>query len=325
MMASIARVEAGEHVEWCGFVATIPVFALADGTVVCLEGRETRTRLHDGLSSAAVARDASFLATGGEDGKVCKFIPNGEIEELRDSQTKWVDELACGPSGAIAAACAREVTVFGAKGAVREISCERSVEAMAFAPKGMRLAVARYNGVELVWINTEQGSQFLEWKGAHIGVIFSPDGRYVVSSMQENAMHGWRLSDNRHMRMTGYPSKVKSMAFTNNSKWLASSGAPGAIVWPFSGKDGPMGKSPVELGSMGQVKVTAVACHAKEEVVAIGYENGMVGAARISDGKLAVLRREGEGAVTSMGWDDGGTLIAFGTDDGAAGVIDITA
>lgn len=325
MMASISRVEAGEYVQWCGFVAATPIFALADGTLVSPQGANVRTSLHDGLSSAAIARDASFLATGGEDGKICRYRPNGEIEELRGRQSKWVDELACGPTGAVAAACAREVTVFGAQDVIRELTCERTVEAMAFAPKGMRLALARYNGVELVWINTEQGSQFLEWKGAHIGVMFSPDGRYVVSSMQENAMHGWRLSDNRHMRMTGYPSKVKSMAFTSNGKWLASSGAPAAIVWPFSGKDGPMGKSPVELGSMGNMKVTAVACHPKEEVVLIGYENGLVGAARISDGKLAILRPEGDGAITCLGWDAGGTLITFGSDDGEAGVIDIAA
>ncbi|MGI9402518.1 MAG: WD40 repeat domain-containing protein [Rhizobiaceae bacterium] len=324
-MPSITKVEAGEYVEWCGFIAGIPCFALADGTVVSLEGSESRTSLHDGLSSAASARDASFLATGGEDGKICRFRPGAEAEELRGNHARWVDELACGPAGTVAAACAKELTVFGEHGIIRELTSERPIEAIAFAPKGMRLALARYNGVELVWISTQQGSQFLEWNGAHIGVIFSPDGRYVVSSMQENAMHGWRLSDDRHMRMSGYPSKVKSMSFTKSGKWLASSGANAAIVWPFSGKDGPMGKAPAELGSMGQVKVTEVACHPGEDVIAIGYENGIVGAVRISDGKLVMLRPEGSAPVTSLGWNSGGTLITFGTEDGEAGVIDIAA
>ncbi|MEM7462165.1 MAG: WD40 repeat domain-containing protein [Pseudomonadota bacterium] len=324
-MPGITNVEAGEYVEWCGFVGMAPVFALADGSVVNPDGGEVRTRLHDGLTTAAIARDRSFLATGGEDGKIYKFRPNGNIEELCGQSSKWVDELACGPSGTVAAAVARQVTVYGNDGVLREIGCERTVEALAFAPKGMRLAMARYNGIELIWINTDQGSQFLGWDGAHIGVIFSPDGRYVVSSMQENAMHGWRLSDDRHMRMSGYPSKVKSMSFTRNGKWLASSGSTAAIVWPFAGKDGPMGKAPVELGSMDPVKVCVVACHPQEDVVAIGYENGMVGAARIIDGKLAILRREAESSITSLGWADNGLLVAFGTEAGEAGIIDITA
>ncbi|MGO7917527.1 hypothetical protein ACC702_40105, partial [Rhizobium ruizarguesonis] len=46
----------------------------------------------------------------------------------------------------------------------------------------------------------------------------------------------------RHMRMTGYPSKVKSLSWSVKGNWLASSGAPAAIVWPFQGKDGPMAR-----------------------------------------------------------------------------------
>ncbi len=50
----------------------------------------------------------------------------------------------------------------------------------------------------------EAGNAGLE--GLHLGVVFSPDNRFVITSMQEAAMHGWRLSDGGHMRMTGYPS-----------------------------------------------------------------------------------------------------------------------
>ena len=79
--------------------------------------------------------------------------------------------------------------------------------------------------------------------------------------MQENALHGWKLADAKHMRMTGYPAKVKSLSWSAKGKWLASSGAPAAIVWPFQGKDGPMGKAPLELGTRGDTMVTCVACH----------------------------------------------------------------
>ena len=123
--------------------------------------------------------------------------------------------------------------------------------------------------------------------------------------------------------MTGYPAKVKSLSFSNKTKWLASSGAPAAITWPFSGKDGPMGKAPKELGSMGNKLVSQVVCHPDEEVVAIGYQDGMIMAVRIDDGKEALLKPEGKGAISALAWDDTGTRIAFGSEAGEAGVVSL--
>lgn len=323
-MATIANVEAGSHVEWAGFVDGKAVFALSEGQVIVADGGERRHDLHDGLSVAAIARDARSLVTGGEDGALTRFHVDGRAEPLRSPTGKWVDCLACGPAGAVAAGSGRSAVAIIGNGKSREISSERSIEGLAFAPKGLRLAMARYNGVELVWVTTQAPPQVLEWKGAHTGVIFSPDGRYVVTTMQENALHGWRLADGRHMRMTGYPAKVRSLSWSAKGSWLASSGAPAAIVWPFSGKDGPMGKAPMELGTLGQVMVTRVACHPQEEVVAIGYENGMILAARLSDRQEAVLRREGAGPISSMHWDAQGRRIAFGTEEGEAGIVDLS-
>jgi WD40 repeat protein len=116
---------------------------------------------------------------------------------------------------------------------------------------------------------------------------------------------------------------VKSLSWSNKGKWLASSGAPSAIVWPFSGKDGPMGKAPLELGQRADTMVTCVACHPVEELVAIGFGDGMVLAVRIADSKEALLRRPGKGAVTSLAWNKPGRLLAFGTQAGDCGVVDI--
>ena len=184
---------------------------------------------------------------------------------------------------------------------------------LAFAPKGLRIAAARYNGVSLHWVGMAGTPVDREWKGAHTDVTFSPDGRFLVTSMQENALHGWKLdakpgADARHMRMTGYPGKIKSLSWSAKGKWLASSGAPAAIVWPFSGKDS---------------FVTSVACHPAEDVVAIGFIDGMILAARFGDGREVVLRRGGNGAITSMAWSKSGKLLAFSSEKGDCGVVDI--
>ena len=310
------------HVEWAGFINDNPVFAGVCGAVHLLADRHRVIEVHSGLLAACPSVDGKTLLTSGEDGRVCAIDGAGGLEILAEHKGRWIDRLAAGPSGAIGYAAGKTATVLTG-GTSKEIACERSIEGLAFAPKGMRLAIARYNGVELHWINTASPPQFLEWKGAHTGAVFSPDGRYVVSRMQENALHGWRLADGRHMRMTGYPTKVHSVSWSAKGKWLATSGAPAAITWPFSGKDGPMGKAPKELGSMGNLLVTKVACHPQEEIVAIGYEDGMVAAVRIEDGKEALLKRAGKGAISALNWDGQGWRLAFGSAAGEAGIIDL--
>lgn len=324
-MVTIVPVEAGSHVEWAGFVEDLPVFLTADGEAIAIEGAGRHEKLHDGLLVAAASRDGSFVASAGEDGAILRYSPKHGVTSIGETGGKWVSAIACGPQAIVAAAYGKSVAVFTAPGAPPKIfENERSIEAVAFAPKGMRLAMARYNGVELAWINSGAPPQFLEWKGAHTGVTFSPDGRYVVSAMQENALHGWRLADNKHMRMSGYPAKVKSLSWSPKGRWLASTGAPAAITWPFHGKDGPMGKAPKELGSMGQILATQVAFHPQEEVVAIGYANGAIAAVKVEDGVDAVLRRPDNSEVTALGWAKDGKRLAFGCDSGAAGIIDIS-
>lgn len=84
-----------------------------------------------------------------------------------------------------------------------------------------------------------------------------------------------------------------------------------------------MGKAPLELGTRAKQKVTAVACHPAEEVVAVGFDDGMILAVRFADSKEVLLRRGGKGPLTSMNWDQGGFRLGFGSETGDCGVIDI--
>lgn len=323
-MPTIAPLDLTGHCIDARFIQEVPFFALADGTIHRLDNGHKTVEAHDGLLCAIPSTDGKSLLTGGEDGRVCSTSLNGVPAELSNLPRKWMTALAAAPGGAIAFASGRSAWVRSGDGSVRELSHERSVEGLAFAPKGLRLAVARYNGVTLHWPTTNSASTELEWKGAHVMVMFSPDNRFLVTSMQENALHGWRLDDNRHMRMTGYPNKVKSWSWSPKGKWLATAGAPAAIVWPFSGKDGPMGKGPLELGTRGDSLVTAVSCHPVEDIVAIGYSDGMILVGRFGDQKEVLLRRPGKGAISAMNWDQTGHRLAFGSEAGDCGVIDIT-
>ena len=125
-------------------------------------------------------------------------------------------------------------------------------------------------------------------------MTWSPDGRFVVTSMQENTLHGWRLSDKKDMRMSGYPSKTRSFSWSHDGQWLGTSGADAAIVWPFSSKDGPMGKAPRECG-IRPAKVSRVSFHPGALVLAIGYEDGFVLLCRLTDAAESAGPQGGRG------------------------------
>jgi len=143
--------------------------------------------------------------------------------------------------------------------------------------------------------------------------------------MQENALHGWKLGDKpSHMRMTGYPAKPRSLSWSHDGLWLASSGADGAIVWPFQG-DGPQGKAPRECG-VRHARVTRVAFHPGALVLAIGYDDGCILLVRLTDGSELLVRPAQKGSgISAFAWDKGGKRLAFGAEDGAAGVLTLPA
>ena len=327
-MPTVAPYDIDGHVLATAFLGDTAFFAAASGEIYRLDGGAV-IKAHEGLLACIRDPFSQSLLTGGEDGRMLRISASGEVSELANVPRKWISVIAGGPQGAVAYGVGRSAFVRLADGAVKEFAEARTVEGLAFAPKGLRLACARYNGVSLHWAGMDAAPLDLEWKGAHHAVTFSPDGRFVVTSMQENALHGWKLegaktaAEARHMRMTGYPAKVKSMSWSPKGKWLASSGAPAAIVWPFSAKDGPMGKAPLELGTRADILVTSVAFHGTDEILAIGFIDGMILAVRIADGKEALIRRPGKGAITSMSWSGNGRLLAFASEAGDCGVVDI--
>jgi WD40 repeat protein len=324
-MPTVAPFDLDGHCVAAAFIAEVPHFALADGSIHRLDHGHQTVQTNDGLLAAVYDTGNDRLLTGGEDGKVCAVSAGGAVETIGEAGRKWITSVAAGPQGAVAWAAGRTAFVKLPDGKVKEFNHPRTVEGLAFAPKGLRLGVARYNGATLHFPATDGKPTELEWAGAHTGISFSPDGNFLVTAMQENALHGWKLSDGKHMRMSGYPAKVKSLSWSVKGRWLASSGAPAAIVWPFQAKDGPMGKAPLELGTRGNFMVTCVACHPTEEIVAIGFEDGMILAARFADAKEVLLRRPGKGAITAMAWDRSDRRLAFGSEAGDCGVVDISA
>ncbi|WP_428031109.1 WD40 repeat domain-containing protein [Ancylobacter sp.] len=301
------------------FLGARAAFALGEGEIVLAGEEEMRVRAHAG-AVLSVAGDDKRLITGGDDGRVVATSADGSMQVLFEQKGRWIDQVAAGSDGAFAFSAGKTAHFQPVKGERRSLDLPSTVGGLAFAPKGTRLAVAHYGGVSLWFPNAVAKPERLEWKGSHRGVMWSPDMRFVVTTMQEAALHGWRLADGGHMRMSGYPSRVTSMAFTAGGKFLATSGSREAILWPFASKEGPMGKQPTMLAPR-DVRVSAVAAHPRDEVIACGYEDGLVLMVRISDGAEILLRAPDGAAVSALAWRGDGGALAIGTESGAAGLL----
>jgi WD40 repeat protein len=316
-------VAAGAPVVAAHFIGQTAVFVLGDEAMLLVEpnGAPRRVAVHGG-AILTTAGDGKRVVSGGDDGKVVAIDAKGETHTLAtDPKRRWIDHVAIGPDRAVAWSAGK--TAFVQAKENRELELPSTVGALAFLPKGFRLAVAHYNGATLWFPNAAQATpEFLEWKGSHLGAAISPDGRFLITAMQEPMLHGWRLTDRKHMRMSGYSARVTSFGWSAGGDWLATSGAPQLILWPFQSKDGPMGKEPRVLAPS-EHRVHTIACHPRQDIVATGYGDGLLLFVRIKDGAEILGRKSGSAPVTALAWGADGRFLAFGTEDGEAGILDL--
>jgi WD40 repeat protein len=327
---TVSVVERTQHVAAAGaviatyFLRRTAVFVLGEEAMVFAEpeGEPRRIAVHAG-AILATAADGKRVVSGGDDGKLAATNAKGETRTLAtDAKRRWIDHVALGRAGAVAWSAGK--TAFAQGKELRELEVPSTVGGLAFLPKGFRVAVAHYNGATLWFPNaTGAAAEKLEWKGSHLGATVSPDGRFLVTSMQEPMLHGWRLADGKHMRMSGYATRVTSLAWTADGDWLVTSGATQLILWPFQGKDGPMGKEP-RLLAPSDHRVTTVAAHPGQAIVATGFDHGMILLIRVADGAEILARKPAAAPVTALGWSPDGQSLAFGTEDGDAGIIDLS-
>ncbi|WP_226583485.1 WD40 repeat domain-containing protein [Acuticoccus sediminis] len=223
----------------------------------------------------------------------------------------WCEHLTASPAGETFAVAAGRAVVLGTlSGAtVRLADHPSSVSGLAFAPDGRQLAASHYNGVTIWSVGRGTKVRTLAWKGSHIGVTWSPDGRFVVSATQERELHVWDLAADKDFRLGGYAAKVRSLAWLGAPAHLLASGADAITAWPF-GDVGPGVLPPKEIGFGHKALVTRVAAHPSRPQVAGGYSNGTVLVGGVKKGEASFVRLADGAPVTALAYTANGTLIA---------------
>lgn len=303
------------------------VLGLSDGRVLwrLLDKPETlvaSAHAHTGLTAMQEGFADGQFFTIGEEGRVLRF--DGTMQtQLAHFEKAWLEQMALHDMNElIAVSYKKNIVLMNADG--KEISRfsdhPSAVTGLCFDPKGKRLAASHYNGASLWWVNGEssQKPQRLNWKGSHVGINWSANGKYILSVMQENALHGWRLPDFADFAMSGYALKPKSIDWGADGRWLASSGSQGIVCWDCGGK-GPMGRPATVLGEDCPDITVKVAAHPELPLVAAGTAQGMVFVSQFEDQRIVRLAtQEGTGEITALRWSASGNYLVAGCENGQA-------
>lgn len=109
--------------------------------------------------------------------------------------------------------------------------------------------ISNYGGVREYSVSNLEEYTLFEWKTSLLNISWSPNKEYIAAGTQENAIHFWPypLQKEKDFQMGGYPLKVDTILWSEDSKQFIVNGAEDVHIWDFS--DGPpFGKSPRILG-----------------------------------------------------------------------------
>jgi WD40 repeat protein len=272
-----------------------------------------------GSNAIAWQPGTSVLASGGQDGAV-KLWDGAARQHVATVSlgSSWVEHLAWRPAGSppiLAAAAGKKFAYLNPDATVRHAfrDAPKTITALAWQPSGGCAAVAYFGGVCL-WDSGGGGAQreYPYGNGIH-ALLWSPDGRWLVSGNQDPSVHIWMPESDVELQMSGYEGKVRDLSFDAGSRWLATSGSQDACLWDCSGA-GPEGREPVML-------------HHEAPVCGVAFQrtHGLLATAA-QDGSLALWSPERKqplratvrmpAAATRIAWSPDDRLLAIGSEKG---------
>ncbi len=299
--------------------ASAYAYGLGNGNIHIVSGDERKTvKAHTGAVPVIKPYDENRFISLSDDGTLKIISADGSIADFADFKGAWTESMDAHKSGAVAVAVGNKVHLWTSETAeVRIIGPhDGQVNSVCFSADGLGLAAAHRNGVTLwAWPQFEPQPFVLPWKGAHLAVTVSSDKRWVVTAMQEGALHMWNTALKRDYQMRGYWTKPTSMVWSADKKWLGTSGSETVIIWPFD-KMGPEGREPLQLGWSNATFVTAMAAHPTDNVMAAGFADGAVVMIDLASKKAFSATAPSGHAVTALAFSPSGDSLIAGSANG---------
>ena len=283
--------------------------------------------LHKGaIISSGISQQHNLLATASEDGKfLLTDLSGGQIIYQFEAVGKWVEHVAVSPNGKwIAFGCEKKVRIVNVHGDLCA-TIERkqnTISAIAWHEDSETLAVGFFGGVWLYDLTNMETYDFLPWQNAVISLTISPDKKYVCSGTQDYQVHIWPIPyyPESDLAMSGFPNKVKHLAWHYEGATLATNSGDIVVVWDFGGK-GPAGTEPGMLKGH-SLNVTALAFQHGNDILVSGDESGLLifFCPKVSSHSDYVINVQEE--ITCLCWSPDDKTVAVGTADGGLFMIE---
>jgi WD40 repeat protein len=272
----------------------------------------------------AAHRHASF-AVAGHDGRVLAITPRGQVLPFEARLGERVTTIAGhAATRRIACAAGGELAVFPVDDTARpqRLRHDRAITTLAFSPDGASLAGTHAAGVCLWRLDRVEPPRELAFAGEPVAVAWSPGGDWLACPLADEGFQLVHLADGSGGAVLGYPTPMRSLAWSRPADAIVTAGAYRAAAWSMAHppqEDATTGA--LQTGRPGLVVVERVAAHPSRDLVAVGYANGQVGVMRLGHRDELLVRQDGGGAVTALAWSDDGQHLALGTAGGLAAVV----
>lgn len=256
-----------------------------DGALVVLDAatgsvRHQLTRHRMGAMRVAWSPDGLWLASGGQDGKIKLWhSQSGELAHEFAGGGAWVEHLEWSHAGnLLLSAAGKKLRVWNVAGEMQfEFAAhESTIAGLSLRADGKGFATVCYGKIRCFRFGETSPYETLDWKSSLISLAWSPNGRFIATGTQENTVQFFRLParGEEPLCMSGYPAKVKQLAWDRSARFLATSGSEVVTIWDVSG-DGPAGKIPLQLAAH-PADISALAYQRRGDVLASGCESGVI-------------------------------------------------
>ncbi len=302
---------------------TVLAAAAVNGPIVLFDGPTGKVRHllpgHEfGTTALGFSRDGVHFASCGQDGKVRLWDQGTGQERLNlDGGAPWVERLAwCPVDNLLATSAGRRLRLWAPQGRlVREYPEHGSIIAdIQWKPRMRELASASYGGVLLWTPDCSEPLRQFKWKGSQLVLAWSPDDKYLATGDQDCTVHFWMVRLGEDLQMSGFPRKVRELAWDCGSRFLATGGGDMPCVWDCSGQ-GPAGTTPTQLEGH-EAAVSALAYQHAGPLLASGGDDGLLAVWQPANAKKPLAASAQDSGLTCLAWSPDDKRLAAGLENG---------
>jgi WD40 repeat protein len=309
------------------------VYAATASGQICALSLENGTQRYQivahqiGCNDLALSEAGDVLASAGQDGRLCFWdAATGQPIQEYSTAPAWVERVVAARDwNAFFVGAGKRVLAFNGRGELlRQLGEHRAtVSDMVLHPFKPQLITGSYGEV-LFWHTRDlvQESR-LDYKGSVLRLAMSPNGKVLATGNQDSTVRFWRMQTGKDSEMWGYTRKVRELAWSRDSRFLATGGGASVTVWDFSGR-GPENSEPIELSALFS-PLTTLAFDPEGAFLAGGAQQGHVFIWHPGKRESVKALQMVAGAVTTLQWLPRRMGLLVGSDTGDLQRLDLAA